>query len=173
MTDSIQLNYVDANGAIVASPVFYLDAASVEIDDAASIENFEIPGMPWNIWFNNNNVTRRWVISGTFRATDVTWDSATSQGRPLDFEHQLSCFLDGIDASTGALLPASADGFAITIKQVFNGVVYSRATSTDFSVQKIHLMHEKHNIKLVGGSPGVADYTATFVEVEEVVNMGL
>ena len=90
MTYSIQLNYLDEDGVIVDSPVFYLDAADVEIDNSQSVENFEIPGMPWNMWFDNNNITRRWTISGVFAATDAAWSSSTSQGRPLDFEKNLS-----------------------------------------------------------------------------------
>lgn len=173
MTDTIQLNYLDATGNIVASPVFFLDAADVEIDNQASIENFEIPGMPWNTWFNNNNITRRWMISGKFKATDVTWNATTSQGRPLDFEFYLSCFLNGISSVTGLLLPTSAYGFAITINQTFNGVVYSRSTNTNFSTQKVRLLFEKGNPKFSGGSPGIVDYSFSFVEVEDIVNMGI
>jgi hypothetical protein len=176
MTDSIQLNYLDDAGAIVATPVFYLDAADVEIDNAQSIENFEIPGMPWNMWFDNNNVARRWTITGKFRATNVNWVPATSQGRPLDFEKNLSCFLNGIDSTTGALLSARQYGFAITLNQLFEGGAYSTVTSTYFSGtghQVVRLLPEKHNIKLSGGSPGVVEYTLSFVEVESITNMGI
>jgi hypothetical protein len=176
MTDSIQLNYLDANGDLVTSPVFFLDAADVDIDNAQSIENFEIPGMPWNTWFDNNNITRRWSISGKFRATNVTWVPATSQGRPLDFEHQLSCFLNGVDATTGALLAARGYGFAITLNQIFSGTTYSDVSSTGFSGtghQVVRLLLEKHTLKFAGGSPGVVDYSLSFVEVEDIVNMGI
>jgi len=173
MTSSIQLNYLDEAGTIVASPVFYLDAADVEIDNGASVENFEIPGMPWNTWFNNNNITRRWSISGKFKATDATWDSATSTGRPLDFEFYLSCFLNGVDVTTGALLSSSAYGFAITINMVFNGTAYSRSTNTNFSTQKVRLLLEKSPIKFKGGEPGIVEYSMSFVEVEDIVNMGI
>ena len=176
MTDSIQLNYLDSAGDIVASPVFYLDAADVDIDNSQSLENFEIPGMPWNTWFDNNNITRRWSISGKFKATNATWDSATSQGRPLDFEKNLSCFLNGVDSTTGAMLAARSYGFAITLNQTFNATNYSATTSTYFSGtghQVVRLLLEKHNIKLTGGSPGVVDYNLSFVEVEDVINMGI
>jgi len=173
MTDTIQLNYLDTAGAINASYVFYLDAADVDIDNAASTENFEIPGMPWNTWFNNNNITRRWSISGKFQATDATWNSATSRGRPLDFEKNLSCFLNGVDSTTGALLAVSAFGFAITLNQKFGTTNYTSVSNGNFSGQVVRLLFEKCNIKLSGGSPGVVDYTLSFVECEDIVNMGI
>lgn len=176
MTDTIQLNYLDSAGDIVASPVFYLDAADVQIDNAQSIENFEIPGLPWNTWFDNNNITRKWSISGKFYATDATWDSATSRGRPLDFEKNLSCFLNGVNSTSGALLTTRQYGFAITLNQTFSGTNYTTVTSTYFSGtghQVVRLLLERFNIKLAGGSPGIVDYTLSFVEVEEIVNMGI
>jgi hypothetical protein len=173
MTSTIQLNYVDEAGAIIASPVFYLDAADVSINNAASIEDFAIPGQPWNAWFNNNNVTRTWQITGKFKATDAPWDVATSDGRPLDFEFYLSCFLNALDSTTGRLLPNNKYGFALTMKQVFNGVTYSRSTNTNFSEQTVRLFYDTSNVKFSGGSPGVVDYSVAFKEGEQQINMGV
>jgi len=169
MTDSIKLYYYGG------AQIFALDAATVNIDSGRSTESMEIPGAPWNTWFDNNNIERKWTVTGTFYMTDNDWNVATYgyHGRPLDFMHQLNCVLNGIDPVTGGLVAASANGFDMEIDQVINGNVKTYRIGQVFNATTVVLLLNRVTFDFTGGEPGTVKYTIVFDEVAEIINMGL
>jgi hypothetical protein len=164
--------YLSAAGAATSDPVFKLDASDISIDNGRSTESMEIPGMPWNTWFDNNNINRKWEISGKFAAKDDTWSSTDYTGRSLDFVKQLQQVLNGIK-SDGTLNSASQYGFAITINQQFGSTADTYVSKGLYSGQVIRLLLSRFSFKLSGGIPGVVDYAITFDEVGDIINMGI
>ena len=173
MADAIYIYYHGGT-----TPVFTLDNTTLSIHNARSTENFNIPGQPWNTWFDNINVNRQWVIKGKFRAADNDWNPSTFQGRPLDFIHQLGCVLNGINPNTGLLVYGG--GFDIEIRQYFNGTLRTYRTNTLFTQssnglgpQPIIMLLNSFDPDLEGGVPGAVGFSITFDEVGEIVNMGI
>jgi hypothetical protein len=150
---------------------FILDATTLSIDNDRDIEDFKVPGKAWNGWFDNLNTDRTWTITGTFVGTGTTWNSTTCVGPRLDFIHQLACYLNGLNPSTGLQNASTAVGFDIQLNETFGGgASYNNASL--FANQEILLLFKHLNIKIEGGSPSVVTYTIIFVEVGQIVNMG-
>lgn len=171
--DSVMIYDLNAVG------LFALDAADVEYDNQRSVENLDIPGVVWNTWFDNASITGRWNFSGIFKATDITWDPATTgyNGRPLDFIHYFKTTMNQLD-SHGALKAGDQyRGLQIVLHQVFNGTDYSyninKAYNSDGQGQDVVLLLEKFNCKHKGGTPGAVEWSFSVVEIAEVINLGV
>lgn len=160
--------YIYNHGGTTA--IFKLYASELTEDVTRNNEPLEVPGKPWNMWFDNLNIGERYLLSGRFATSGTTWDSTNFVGPRLDFKHQFKCIMTGINPTTGAATGATP-GFDLQINETFNGGTYWRSNEV-FSNQTIVLLLDKISYKSVAGQPNVVDYTISFVAVEEIVALG-
>jgi hypothetical protein len=172
MTDSLWLYDLSATVGTDA-PLFKLDVSEIGGDDAKSNEPMEIPGTPWNIWFDNENVQAKLTFTGKFISTDSDWNSTTFSGRPFDFIRQLRSILHGLDAAAGTVKPDGTkyNGFKIVLHQVYNGVEKTYDLYAQYTTPIIYLF-DKFTWKVEGGVVSAVSYTISFVEAGSVINFG-
>jgi len=172
MTDSVWLYALDAVVGTDA-PLFKLDVSKISHEDGRSLEPMEIPGTPWNVYFDNQNVQGKLMLTGKFSATDSAWDSTNFTGRPFDFVHQLRSVLHGVDAITGVTRPGSSkyNGFKVVLHEVFNGTDRALDIYSEYSTP-IVLLFDRFTYEMEAGAPAVVNYTISFIEAGSVINFG-
>ena len=170
--DSVHLLYMNSSLA------FQLDAVEMNGTNTRVTESMEIPSLPWNTWFDNNIIEGQVTLSGTFQATDNSWNVAGNgyHGRPFDFIFQLTCALHGISSSTGLTLqPGSVyNGLMLELHQVFGGTEYTFNLTTALSggslpapvgSQFVFYLLNKFTYDMKGGTPGAVDWTIVLDQV--------
>lgn len=186
MSFALQLYKSTETSFVPANLKFGLDPSDFNIDDAKSIESFDIPSMIWNTHFDSSIVTSRWNFRGKFTVADSGWSGAPNfTGRAFDFIHELRSLVKGVNPTTGDYPysgisdDTSTDMLIMQLSETYASGEETYNTKTAYGINSetgkantpIYVIPERPSFKKIGGVPGIIEYSLPLLEISEVIRL--
>ena len=178
MSFALQLYKSTETSFVPAKLKFGLDPSDFNIDDAKSIESFDIPSMIWNTHFDSSIVTSRWTFRGKFTVADSDWAGAPDfTGRAFDFIHELRSLVKGVNPTTGDYPysgisdDTSTDMLIMQLSETYASGEETYNTKSAYSGVDVFVIPERPSFKKVGGVPGIIEYSLPLLEISEVIRL--